>query len=107
MESNRPWEKRPKILEHFAVLELTLCHSSKAGIGKRDVKCSSDRAVYMFMAKFSEVDAAGCEKMPRYWLDFCSGLWKLALWVGERWERISSRIFKMNMRGLPSDPKEG
>lgn len=70
MESNRPLEKRQEISEHLAVLEVTLYHSSKAGIGKRDVKPSIDRAVYMFMASFSEVQAAGCKKMLRCWLDF-------------------------------------
>lgn len=32
---------------------------------------------------------------------------EVALWVDERWKRISSRILKMNRGGLPSDPKEG
>lgn len=70
MESNRPSEKRQEVSEHLAVLEVTLCHSSKAGIGKRDVKSSSDRAEYMFMASFSEVEAAGCKKMLWCWLHF-------------------------------------
>lgn len=31
----------------------------------------------------------------------------MALWVDERWERISSRILKVNRGGLPSHPKGG
>lgn len=46
MESGSPLEKRQENLGGgLAVLEVTLCPSSKAAMGNRDVKSSSDKAL--------------------------------------------------------------
>ena len=45
MESSSTSEKRQENFGGLAVLEVTLCPSSKAGIGRRDVKSSSDKAL--------------------------------------------------------------
>lgn len=43
MESSSPLEKRQEDFGGLAVSEVTSCPSSKAGIGKRDVKSSNDK----------------------------------------------------------------